>query len=96
MARRGSRAGIVFMAVWLTVWTAMILVVLWMLGSAALSGELGAAPFLLLWLGFAGVGLWAGLRRLQALLGLSGPPPGPPPPSPRHVWRDDAGGGEDR
>jgi hypothetical protein len=45
---------------------------------------------LLLWLGFAGFGLYAGLRRLQTLVGL-GPPPAPPrtPDPERRVWRDD-------
>lgn len=76
------------MTVWLIVWTAAILIVLWMLGGAALSGDLGAAPFLLIWLGFAGIGLWAGLRRLQRLLRLA-PEPAPPPMPRGHAWRDD-------
>ncbi len=88
MARRGSRSGIVFMSVWLVVWTAAILVVLWLLGGAVLRGELGGAPFLLIWLGFAGLGLYAGLRRLQALLGLTAPP-APPAARRGHVWTDD-------
>lgn len=87
--RAARRGPIVFMAVWLTLWSAAILMVLWMLGGAALSGDLGAAPFLLLWLGFAGLGLYAGLRRLRALLGLAGPPAPPPPvPSRRSRWDD--------
>lgn len=87
--RAARRGPIVFMAVWLTLWSAAILVVLWMLGGAALSGDLGAAPFLLLWLGFAGLGLYAGLRRMRALLGLAGPPAPPPPvPSRRGRWDD--------
>jgi hypothetical protein len=88
MARRGSRAGIVFMSVWLVIWTAAILVVLWMLGGAVLRGDLGGAPFLLIWLGFAGLGLYAGLRRLQTLLGLI-EPPGPPAGRGGNVWTDD-------
>lgn len=85
-SRRGP---IVFMAIWLTLWSAAILVVLWMLGGAALSGDLGAAPFLLLWLGFAGLGLYAGLRRMRVLLGLAGPPAPPPPvPSRPGRWED--------
>lgn len=87
--RAARRGPIVFMAIWLTLWSAAILVVLWMLGGAALSGDLGAAPFLLLWLGFAGLGLYAGLRRMRALLGLAGPPAPPPPvPSRRGRWDD--------
>lgn len=84
-ARRGP---IVFMTVWLVVWAAAILIVLWMLGGAMLSGDLGAAPFLMIWLAFAGVGLWAGLRRLQRLMRLT-PEPGPAPMPSGHVWRDD-------
>lgn len=82
------RAPIVFMAVWLTLWTAAVLIVLWMLGGALLSGDLGLAPFLLIWLGIAGLGLWSGFRRLQRLMRLT-PEPGPPPVLDRHVWRDD-------
>lgn len=87
MPRRGSRAGIVFMSVWLVIWTAAILVVLWLIGGAVLRGELGGAPFLLIWLGFAGFGLYAGLRRLQTLLGVLAPP-APPAGRSGHVWTD--------
>ena len=89
MARRGGRAAIAFMAVWLAVWTAMILVVLWLIGGALVAGDLGAAPFLLIWLGFAGLGLYAGVRRLQTLVGLV-PPAAPPAGRKDHVWTDDA------
>jgi hypothetical protein len=90
---RRRRGPVVFMAVWLTLWTAAILVVLWMLGAALVRGDLGAAPFLVLWLGFAALGLWAGVRRMQALVGLAPPPEGPPPPDPaRRRWRDGLGG----
>ncbi len=75
------------MAVWLTFWTASILVVLWMVGAAAIAGDFGAAPFLLIWLAFAGVGLYAGVRRMQTLLGLFRSPE-PPPPDARHDWND--------
>lgn len=83
------RGPIVFMAVWVVVWAAMMLVVVWLLGAAALRGDLGAAPFLLIWLAFAGIGLWAGVRRLQEMAGLVRPPD-PPPASANHVWRDAA------
>jgi hypothetical protein len=73
------------MAVWLTLWTAAILIVIWMLGGVLLSGDLGLAPFLLVWLGVAVLGLWSGFRRLQRLTRE----PGPRAPSDRHVWRDD-------
>jgi len=75
--RRRGRGAIVFMALWLVVWTAAILVVLVLLGGGLMSGEYGAAPFLLIWLAFAGFGLYAGIRRMQALLRL-GPPPARP------------------
>jgi hypothetical protein len=89
---RRRRGPIVFMAIWLTLWTAAILVVLFMLGAALLRGELGAAPFLLIWLGFAAFGLYAGLRRMQGLVGLGRPPAPPRPPDPaRRRWRDGLG-----
>lgn len=82
------RGGIVFMAVWLVFWTASILVVLWMVGAQALRGELGAAPFLLIWLAFAGFGLYAGIRRMQVLLGLARRPDGSGAQAPAREWRD--------
>ncbi len=85
---RSRRGPIVFMAVWLVLWTAAILIVLWMLGGALLSGDLGLAPFLLIWLGVAAIGLWSGVRRLQRLMRIL-PEPGPAPVPDRHVWRDD-------
>ncbi|MBP7241444.1 hypothetical protein [Amaricoccus sp.] len=85
---RSRRGPIVFMAVWLVIWSAAILIVLWMLGGALLSGDLGLAPFLMIWLGVAGLGLWAGVRRLQRLMRIL-PEPGPRPTPDRHVWRDD-------
>lgn len=48
MATGTRRGQVVFLWVWLTLWTSAILVVLWLLGGALLSGELGAAPFLLI------------------------------------------------
>lgn len=75
MAERPVRRGpIIFMGVWLVVWTAAMLIVVFMLGGGILSGDYGAAPFLILWLAFAGFGLYAGIRRMQSLLRL-GPPP---------------------
>lgn len=88
MNRRRNRGGVVFMAVWLTFWTASILVVLWMVGAAAFRGDYGAAPFLLVWLAFAAFGLYAGVRRMQTLLGVARAPD-PPAPSARHGWTDD-------
>lgn len=85
--RRG-RGAIVFMGVWLVVWTAAILIVLFMLGSGLMRGEYGAAPFLILWLAFAGFGLYVGLRRMQALLRL-GPPPARPGTEARAPQWDD-------
>jgi hypothetical protein len=88
MRLRRNRGAIVFMVIWLTFWTASILIVLWMVGRQALSGEVGAAPFLFIWLGFAGLGLYAGGRRLQTLTGLARPPEAATTPSRGHVWRD--------
>ena len=63
-----DRAGIGFLAVWLTFWAAAILVAVWHMGAAALAGELVPALFLAIWLAAAGFGLWSGARRLKALL----------------------------
>jgi hypothetical protein len=91
MQPRRRRGPIVFMAVWLVIWGGAMLVALFMLGAALLRGDYGAAPFLVIWLGGAGVGLYAGVRRLQTLLGLA-EPPRPVPQSGRHGWRDDMAG----
>lgn len=89
MARAGrGRGAIVFMGVWLVVWTAGILIVLVMLGGGLMSGDYGAAPFLLLWLAFAGFGLYAGIRRMQALLRLGPPPEGPGAGDVAPRWND--------
>ncbi len=82
------------MAVWLVFWGASMLVVLWLIASSTLRGELGATPFLLIWLGFAAFGLHGGVRRLQSLLGLARPPD-PRPPSRPHGWSDDMPGPRD-
>ena len=88
MAEGGRRGRIAFIAVWLAVWSAGILIVLWMLGAASLRGDFGAAPFLVIWLGFAGLGLYAGLRRLQALVGLVPPAVAPTRPPRPQDWKD--------
>jgi hypothetical protein len=64
--RRGRRSRIDtgFVIVWMVFWTAAMLVAVWLLGSAALSGQLGAAVFLGIWLAAAGFGLWSAGRGL--------------------------------
>jgi hypothetical protein len=52
----------------MVVWTAAILVAAWMLGTAALRGELAPAFFLAVWVAAAGFGLWSAGRRLVELL----------------------------
>lgn len=84
-ARRGDRASIGFMIVWLVVWAAGMLIAVWSLGAAALRGEGGAILFLAIWLGGACIGLVAGARKLGRL--TFGGPPAAPPPVPR-TWND--------
>lgn len=86
--RRPRRRGpaIAFMIVWLTFWASAILVAIWHLGGAALSGEPGAMAVLALWVGGAGFGFVSGARHLRTLL-LNEPPP-LRQPGRRHAWRD--------
>ena len=80
---RRSRVDAGFLVLWMVFWTAAILVAVWMLGSAALSGELAAAAFLATWVAAAGFGLAsAGRRLVQTLTG------GPPPRPNRRRWDD--------
>ena len=60
--RRQLDAGLLI--VWMVLWTAAILVAIWMLGSAALGGEPAAAVFLAIWVAAAGFGLYSAGRRL--------------------------------
>ena len=53
--------------VWMVLWTAAILVAVWMLGSAALGGEPAAAIFLAIWVAAAGFGLYSAGRRLWSV-----------------------------
>jgi len=87
VTERPKRASIVFMAVWLTFWSAAMLIVTWLLGGMLLEGDYAAAPFLVIWLGAAGLGLHAGLRKMQRMLGLARPAPPRPAAKPR-AWRD--------
>lgn len=64
--RRWFDAG--FIAVWMVVWTAAIIVAVWLLGSAALGGEVAAAVFLAVWVCAAGFGLVSAGRRLVSVL----------------------------
>jgi hypothetical protein len=52
----------------MTVWLAAILIAVWTMGEAALSGEPGATIVLLLWVGAALFGLASAGRSLRALL----------------------------
>ena len=78
MARRLTRAkgtAIAFMVVWMVLWAAAMLVVVWSLGARALAGEAVPAVFMLGWLVVAGIGLFSAGRRLVRL--LVEPEPGP-------------------
>ena len=66
--RRAGKAGAAFLALWMTLWLAAILLAVWTMGEAALSGEAGAAVVLLLWVGAALFGLVSAGRSLRALL----------------------------
>jgi hypothetical protein len=82
---RRRRRSIGFLIVWMTVWTAAILVAVWQMGAAALAGEPVAAVVLLVWLAAAGFALVASGRRLRAmLLGEKSPSLA----NPRHRWDD--------
>ncbi len=63
--RRRVDAGL--LVIWIVFWTAGIMVAIWKLGSAALSGELAAAVILAIWIGAAGFGLTSAIRRLVQL-----------------------------
>jgi hypothetical protein len=70
MRRRGrpDKAGSVFLVVWMTFWLAAILIAVWTMGTAALSGEPMAAIVLLVWVGAALFGLVSAGRSLRTLL----------------------------
>ncbi len=96
--RRPDKAGSAFLILWMTFWLAAILIALWTMGAAALSGEPVAALILLVWVGAAVFGLISAGRSLRALLLGERPEPrvsrnhgwndgldraAPPPPRPR-------------
>jgi hypothetical protein len=70
MARGGRprKAGAAFLVLWMTFWLAAILVAVWTMGAAALSGEPGPALVLLVWIGAALFGLVSAGRALKAAL----------------------------
>jgi hypothetical protein len=78
-------AGVGFMIVWLTFWTAGILVAVWHLGAQALAGEPAAAVFLVVWLAAAIFALRNGALQLKALLMNEKTPARP---HRNHAWRD--------
>lgn len=65
---RPDRKGSAFLVVWMTFWLAAILIAVWTMGEAALSGEPTAAIVLLLWVGAALFGLVSAGRSLRALV----------------------------
>ena len=73
---RSRKVNAGFLVVWMTFWLAAIFVAVWMLGSAALRGELGAGLFLAIWIAAAGFGLVSAARKLVQLL-VTGPPDRP-------------------
>jgi hypothetical protein len=83
---RRSPVGIAFLTVWLVLWAAMMLVVLYAAGAAALRGEFAATPVLLLWFAVAGFGFWKGVERLSRM--LVDPPRRTRPPRAGR-WHDD-------
>ncbi|MFO1142065.1 MAG: hypothetical protein U1E59_06690 [Amaricoccus sp.] len=89
MARRAVRAkatGIGFLLVWMVLWAAAMVVVVWSLGAAALAGEAAPAVFMVGWLAVAAIGLVSAGRRLVAL--LTAPDPGPTLSRREHAWDD--------
>lgn len=93
MTRRGRPqwAGSAFLIVWMTFWLAAIVVAVWTMGEAALSGEPAAAIVLLVWVGAALFGLVSAGRSLKAALLGERPER---TPHRNHRWSDglDAGG----
>lgn len=83
---RSEKVSIGFLIVWMTFWASAILVAVWNMGDAALSGEPAPAIFLLVWLVAAGFGLLSAGRRLKRLLLKEKAPP--PQPRRGHSWND--------
>jgi len=84
-AKGPNRAGAAFLVLWMTVWLAAILIAVWTMGEAALSGEPGPAIVVLLWVGAALFGLVSAGRSLRAH--LLGERPGPRRHR-NHRWND--------
>ena len=74
------------MVVWMVLWAAGMVVVVWSLGASALAGELVPVVFMAGWLAVAGIGLVSAGRRLVAL--MSAPEPGPVRSQREHAWDD--------
>ena len=86
MAATGRRwVAIGFLVVWLTFWTAAILVAVWHLGARVLAGEPAATVGLVIWLAAALFALRNAALRLKALLMNEKTPPRP---HRNHAWRD--------
>jgi hypothetical protein len=83
---RSQIGGIVFMAVWIVVWTAAILIAIYSLGAEALDGEFAAMVFLAIWIGAA---LFALSRAGRTLAGMLSGQPGPKRRPRHHRWNDD-------
>lgn len=65
---RPDKAGAAFLVLWMTFWLAAILIAVWTMGEAALSGAPGPAIVLLLWIGAALFGLVSAGRSLRAMV----------------------------
>lgn len=89
MRTRREKAGIAFLVVWLIVWVAGMLIVLWGLVAALMAGNYPAMGFMALWLVFALFGLVAGSRKLRQLVAMGRPVPRRASGR-SHVWDDDA------
>jgi hypothetical protein len=86
--RRPDWFGTGYTVVWLTVWTAAILVAVWRFGGAALEGEAAAALVLAIWLAAAGLALYTVTRNLVRRLRGDRTPRAP---HRNHSWDDGFG-----
>lgn len=83
--RPRDRAGIAFLILWIVVWTSAILVAIWIMGGAALRGEIVPLVFLVAWIAAALFALRSAVRKLLRLLVGGG---AERKPHPRHHWED--------
>jgi hypothetical protein len=81
-----ERFAIGFILVWIVLWTAGMLMVLWGLVMALLGGDLAAAGLMAVWLAVAGFGLRMGVRKLIHLVRFGRQPRSG---ARNHTWKDD-------